>query len=141
VSGVFWGNTSDRLGRRAGFSLSFVALGAGALLFWAAPVMGGFVASVLLVGVSFRAAYIVCAASAGDYASPRFSAAAFGLMGMGAGLGNALGPLLGGWIADLTEVRWVFTLPTGGAAFAVLASTFLRRPRALARRRAPRART
>ena len=130
VSGVFWGTVSDRLGRGAGFLLSFATLGAGSLLFWVAPLMPGFVASAVLVGLSFRAAYIICAASAGDYVPPQFSAAAFGLMGMGAGLGNALGPLLAGHIADATEVRWVFVLATGASAFAVASSTFLKDPRA-----------
>ena len=132
VSGIFWGIASDRLGRRTGFFLSFATLGAGSLLFWATPLMPGFVASAVLVGLSFRAAYIICAASAGDYVPPYFSAAAFGLMGMGAGLGNALGPLLAGHIADSTQVRWVFVLATGAATFAVVASTFLRNPRTAA---------
>ena len=131
VSGIFWGTASDRLGRRAGFFLSFATLGAGTLLFWVTPLIPGFVASAVLVGLSFRAAYIICAASAGDYVPPHFSAAAFGLMGMGAGLGNALGPLLAGHIADATQVRWVFVLATGAATFAVVSSTFLKDPRGL----------
>ena len=128
VSGIFWGSVSDRMGRREGFFLSFVAIGVGCLLFWTAPVMAGFIGSVVVFGLSFRASYIICAASAGDYVEPHFSTAAFGLMGMGAGLGNALGPLLGGRVADATEVRWVFTLATGVAFFAVFASRFLGRP-------------
>ena len=87
VSGIFWGSASDRLGRRAGFFLSFATMGAGSLLFWATPNMAGFVASAVLVGVSFRAAFIICAASAGDYVARSSSAAAFGLMGMVRGWG------------------------------------------------------
>ena len=131
VSGIVWGNVSDRMSRRAGFFLSFAVLGVGTLLFWMTPVTPGFVASAVLVGLSFRAAYIICAASAGDYVPTRFSAAAFGLMGMGAGLGNALGPLLAGQIADSTQVRWVFVLATGATTFAVAASTLLRDPRTM----------
>ena len=129
-SGLFWGTLSDRLGRRAGFLFSFVAYGLGVLLFWLAPILAVLVVSVVLVGISFRAAYTICAAAAGDYVAPRFSAAAFGLMGVGAGLGQATGPLLGGRIADATEtVGWVFALAAAGAAAAVFGSIFLRRPR------------
>ena len=129
-SGLLWGTFSDRFGRRAGFLLSFVAFGIGGLLFWAAPVLAGFVASVVLVGISFRASYVICAAAAGDYVDPRFSAAAFGLMGVGAGLGQATGPLIGGHLADITDTAsWVFVLTVGGAAAAIFGSVFLRRPR------------
>lgn len=128
-SGLLWGTLSDRLGRRAGFLLSFIAYGIGGLLFWASPVLAGFIASVVLVGISFRASYVICAAAAGDYVDPRFSAAAFGLMGVGAGLGQATGPLLGGYIADVTETAsWVFVLTVGGAAAAIFGAIFLRQP-------------
>ena len=95
-SGVLWGHLSDRMSRRWGFLLSFVTLAVGYTVFWVTPAMGGFVASVVLVGLSFRGAYTICAASAGDYVAPVLSAAAFGLMAVGAGLGQAIGALVGG---------------------------------------------
>ena len=128
-SGVFWGNVSDRLGRRAGFLASFIFLAIGCLLFWITPVLAGFIASVILVGASFRAAYVICAAAAGDYVAPHLSPAAFGLMGMGAALGASLGPLLGGRIADVTgDIGWVFAISAILAGLAVVTSMFLRRP-------------
>ena len=128
-SGVIWGTVSDRFGRRAGFLFSFATLGVGLAIFWVWPVMAGFILSVIFAGVSLRATYTVCAASAGDYVAPHFSAAAFGLMGMGAGLGNGVGPLIGGRIADATgELSWVFVLATGGAAAGIVVSNFLGRP-------------
>ena len=131
-SGVIWGTVSDRFGRRAGFLFSFAALGVGLAMFWLWPVLAGFIVSVVFAGVTLRATYTVCAASAGDYVAPHFSAVAFGLMGMGAGLGNGVGPLIGGRIADATgDLSWVFVLATGGAAAGVAASIFLRRPGAL----------
>jgi len=61
--------------------------------------------------------------------APQVSAAAFGLMGMGAGFGNALGPLVGGRIADATgDVGWVYLPAIGVAIVAVVASIFLPRP-------------
>ena len=137
VGGIFWGNISDRLGRGAGFQLSFIIVGVGLLMFWGAPdlggfpVLGGFIVATVLFGVSFRAAYIICAAAAGDYVAPHLAAAVFGLMGIGAGLGGATGAPLGGYIKDLTgTLDWAFVLAAGGAAVAVVSSTFLSRPRA-----------
>lgn len=131
VGGVLWGNVSDRMGRSRGFQISFLFVGLGLLLFWLTPVLGGFVVASVLFGVSFRAAYIICAASAGDYVAPQFAAAAFGLMGIGANLGGATGPPIGGQIADMTgSLGWAFVLAAGGAAVGVVGATFLRRPHA-----------
>ncbi len=130
LSGIFWGNMSDRIGRRGGFLFSFITYGVGCLLFWTAPVLIGFMASVALVGLSFRASYTICAAAAGDYVARQFSAAAFGLMGMGASVGSAIGPLIAGRLADVTgDLSWPFILATGGSAIAAFASLFLTRPR------------
>ena len=128
-SAVFWGSLSDRFGRRAGYFLSFITYLIGCLLFWIAPVMAGFFASVVLMGISMRATYTICVAAAGDYVETRFSAAAFGLMGVGAGIGGSVGPPIGGIVADATgELTWPFILATAGAAVGLGASTFLRRP-------------
>ena len=128
-SGLLWGILSDRIGRPRGFMFSFAIFGSGCLLFWAAPMLAGFIASVVLVGVTLRAAYTVCAASAGEYVAPGFSAAAFGLMGVGAGFGQAIGPLIAGYIADVTDsLAWVYILATVGSAGGMLGSFFLRRP-------------
>ncbi len=128
-SGVLWGNLSDRMGRPLGFLFSFAGFGLGFVFIWLTPVLAGFVASVFLVGLCSRAAYTICAASAGDYVAPQISAAAFGLMGMGAGFGNAMGPLIGGRIADTTgDLGWVYALAIGAAVAAVVGSIFLSRP-------------
>ena len=133
VSGVFWGGVSDRLGRRPGFLLSFVTYGVGCMLFWLWPVLAGFIVSVILVGLSFRAAFTICAAASGDYVSPRVAAAAFGLMGLGAGLGHSIGPYIGGLIADETgDLGLIFALAMAGNAVAIFASALLGRPRRVA---------
>ena len=112
------------MSRRWGFLLSFVTLAVGYTVFWVTPAMGGFVASVVLVGLSFRGAYTICAASAGDYVAPVLSAAAFGLMAVGAGLGQAIGALVGGRAADQAGLEWVFVLATGAAAVGAVAASF-----------------
>ena len=128
-SGLLWGILSDRIGRPRGFTFSFAVFGLGCLLFWAVPVLAGFIASVVLVGITLRAAYTMCVASAGEYVEAGFSAAAFGLMGVGAGFGQAIGPLISGHIADVTgSLNWVYILATIASAVGMVGSTFLRRP-------------
>jgi MFS family permease len=70
--------------------------------------MGIFIISAILLGFTLRATYTVCAASAGDYVAVQFSAAAFGLMAVGAGLGSAISPTVGGAIADNLNMSWSF---------------------------------
>ena len=128
ISGIVWGYGSDRIGRRMGFLLSFVAFAVGSIIFLQVNELAGFVVSSILVGFTIRAAYTICAASAGDYVPHRFSPAAFGLMGVGAGFGQALGPYIGGEIGDVTgDIGWAYILAIGAAAAGAVISIALRR--------------
>ena len=129
ISGIVWGYASDLIGRRMGFFLSFVAFGVGAVIFWQVTELGGFIVSAILVGFTIRAAYTICAACAGDYVPHQFSPAAFGLMGVGAGFGQALGPYIGGEIADITgDIGWAYVLAIAAAGVGAVISVMLRRP-------------
>ncbi|MER6414117.1 MFS transporter [Streptomyces humidus] len=89
---------------------------------------GGLTAVALIImGVLFRS-------DADDLDGATSSKTAFGAVMFGVGL--ALGPTLGGFVADSLNWRWVFyiNLPFGVAAFAVVA-TMLRLPRRTQRRR------
>lgn len=119
-SGVAWGWMSDKLGRGQAFAWSFVVQGAAYVLLGIAPVFVSFLIASALIGFTLRAAYTICAASAGDYVPVRFSAAAFALMSVGAGLGSTVSPTIGGLMADYISMKWVFWLATGGS---VLGST------------------
>ena len=129
ISGIVWGYASDLIGRRMGFFLSFVAFGVGAVIFWQVTELGGFIVSAILVGFTIRAAYTICAACAGDYVPHQFSPAAFGLMGVGAGFGQAIGPYIGGEIADITgDIGWAYVLAIAAAGVGAVISVMLRRP-------------
>ncbi|PKB58617.1 MAG: hypothetical protein BZY83_06060 [SAR202 cluster bacterium Casp-Chloro-G2] len=110
TSGVFWGRLSDRVSRGQGFFYSFLLQGVAFVLMAAFPGMVSFVVAAVLLGFTLRAAYTICAASAGDYVAVQFSAAAFGLMSVGAGLGSAVSPTVGGMIADNLSMNWTFAL-------------------------------
>ena len=77
------------------------------------------------MGVTLRATYTICAASAGDYVPVRFSAAAFALMSVGAGLGSTISPTIGGLVADYIAMKWVFWMATGGSVVGTLGAIYL----------------
>ena len=130
-SGLIWGGLSDRLGRPKGFLFSYVIYALGLLLFWTAPFMAGFIVSVVLVALVFRANYTLVAAACGDYVPPQLAMAAFGLTGIGIGIGRAIAPPIGGGISDATgDLAWAFILARGGAIAGALIATSLRQPTA-----------
>ena len=124
-SGVAWGWMSDKLGRGRAFAYSFLVQIGAFVLLAVAPVFVSFLIASALMGVTLRAAYTICAASAGDYVPVRFSAAAFALISVGAGLGSTVSPAIGGVLADFVDMRWVFWLATGGSVLGVFGALFL----------------
>ena len=129
-SGVLWGWMSDKLGRGQAFAYSFVVQGASFVLLAVVPGFVPFLLASVLMGVTLRATYTICAASAGDYVPVRFSAAAFALMSVGAGLGSTISPTIGGLMADYVAMKWVFWMAAGGSVVGTLGAIFLqtRRP-------------
>jgi MFS family permease len=82
------------------------------------------IASVLL-GLTLRAAFTLCAASSGDHVPAQFAAAAFALMSVGAGLGSTASPVIAGAIADTVGIGWAFTLAIGASLMGVAGAAFL----------------
>jgi MFS family permease len=116
---------SDRFSRSQVFFYSFLLQGMAFVLMAAVPGMPSFIVAAVLLGVTLRAAYTVCAASAGDYVAVQFSAAAFGLMSFGAGLGSAISPTVGGAIADSISMNWTFTLASASSLTGMAGSIVL----------------
>ena len=128
--GILWGNISDRLGRGPAFGLSFLIQGIGLARFWLSPAMAAFILGSLLIGLTMRAAFALCAAASGDYVQAQFASAALALASVGAGLGSTLSPLMSGAIADRFDISLVFALGFGASMFGVAGAFFLRRPAA-----------
>ena len=124
-SGVLWGWMSDKLGRGQAFAYSFIVQGASFVLLAVMPGFVPFLIASILMGVTLRATYTICAASAGDYVPVRFSAAAFALMSVGAGLGSTISPTIGGLVADYVAMKWVFWMATGGSVVGTLGAVYL----------------
>ena len=124
-SGVLWGWMSDKLGRGQAFAYSFMVQGGAFVLLAIAPGFVSFLVASTLMGVTLRATYTICAASSGDYVPVRFSAAAFALMSVGAGLGSTISPTIGGVVADHVAMKWVFWMATGGSVVGTLTAAYL----------------
>ena len=136
-SGIVPGALSDRMGRGLAFGGTFLIQALSHALFWLLPDVGVFIVASILTGLVMRATYTLCAASAGDYVPVFMAPAAFGLMGMGAGIGSTLSPVIAGPVADATgTLQWAFAMATGAALVgAVLgfALHFRGKPAALAK--------
>ena len=124
-SGVLWGWMSDKLGRGQAFAYSFMVQGGAFVLLAIAPGFVSFLVASTLMGVTLRATYTICAASSGDYVPVRFSAAAFAVMSVGAGLGSTISPTIGGVVADHVAMKWVFWMATGGSVVGTLTAAYL----------------
>ena len=124
-SGTFWGTLSDRVSRGQAFFYSYVLQAIAFSLMALLPGIVSFIIAAILIGFTLRAAYTICAACSGDYVAVQFAPAAFGLMSVGAGLGNALSPTVGGLIADNFGTNWSFGLAMIGAFVGMAASVVM----------------
>ena len=124
-SGVLWGWMSDKLGRGPAFGYSFVVQGGSFVLLAIVPGFVSYLIASILMGVTLRATYTICAASAGDYVPVRFSAAAFAIMSTGAGFGSTISPVIGGLVADYVAMKWVFWMASGGSVVGTIGAIYL----------------
>ena len=131
-SGIVWGRVSDRIGRALAFLLVFAVQGVGLILIWLNPIRGAFFLAAVLIGLTLRATFTICAASAGDFAPIHFAPAAFAVMSTGAGSGAMLSPGIAGALADATgSLQWAFALALAGSVCGAGGSVFLYRLTAL----------
>jgi len=106
--GVIWGKLSDLLGRSRGAALAYLVLGLSYILYAVIKVPIGFYLSAILFGLTAWSIPTIMAAAAGDFVGPRLAPAGLGFITLFFGIGQALGPVLGGYLAD---VSGSFTLP------------------------------
>ena len=135
AGGVLVGRWSDRVGRRAAMTWTYVGMTAAILLVpvgaepWA-------VLSAVVFGLALSGAPAVLAAHLADFLDPRRFAAAFGAVTLVFGLAQLVGPQLGGWIADRTgSFSTAFLVAAGAALGAALDAATLPRRDAAARAR------
>ncbi|EGB15125.1 major facilitator superfamily MFS_1 [Pseudodesulfovibrio mercurii] len=128
-SGPLFGWLSDRLGRRFGmivvFSLFTVAYAFAALN--GSPLF--LYASVVIFGVVAWSIPTIMSAAVGDYMGPNRAVKAFGLITLFFGAGQIIGPVVAGYLADLSgDFNAAFWLCAALTACAVVLTALLRQP-------------
>jgi MFS family permease len=105
---VIWGRISDLIGRSRGAALAYLVLGLSYIFYALIKVPFGFYLSTILFGLTAWSIPTIMAAAAGDFVGPRLAPAGLGFVTLFFGIGQALGPALGGYLADISGS---FTLP------------------------------
>lgn len=128
ASGFLWGSVSDWLGRKWGLAIVFSLQGLSFLIFSLAKTLPGAYLSTVLFGLTAWSIPAIMAAACGDYLGPRLAPAALGLITLIFGIGQAIGPSVAGYIADLTASFTMALLIAAIAAFAGAMGSLLLRP-------------
>jgi len=121
--GVIWGGISDRLGRPRGAALAYLTLAAAYLIFALIRLKSGAYVSAVIFGLTAWSIPTIMAAAAGDYVGPRMAPAGLGFITLFFGVGQALGPYVGGLLADASgSFRLPFLLAGAVSLLGVLLS-------------------
>ncbi len=100
LSGPVFGTLSDKLGRRAGFSLVFALQGVAYVLITLYGTIPALWASVAFFGVGAWAIPGIMAATVGDHVGAKRAPAAFGVVTFIFSLGQITGPAIAGVVAE-----------------------------------------
>jgi sugar phosphate permease len=114
--GVIWGGISDLLGRKYGSALAYLTLAVAYAIFAMIKSSIGFYFSAVIFGLTAWSIPTIMAAAAGDYVGSRLAPAGLGFITLFFGIGQALGPALGGYLADATHSFAVPFLFAGGVS-------------------------
>ena len=85
--------------------------------------------SAILFGLTAWSIPTIMAAAAGDLVGPRLAPAGLGFITLFFGIGQSLGPVLGGYLADVSNSFMLPFLVAGGISFAgMIFSFYLKKP-------------
>lgn len=99
-SAAMWGSISDLLGRKYGLFLVYLVTAVSYSLFYFSGTLRGYYFSVILFGLTLGGIPTIVAAAAGDQTGPRLASTAMGFVTFFFGIGQVLGPTIGGFLAD-----------------------------------------
>lgn len=100
VCGVFWGALSDRVGRGRALAAIFASEAVAACLFALRPGLAGLVISAVIFGSGVFSVPGLMGAACGDHFETRLAFASFGFVTVFIGVGQTLGPYVGGLLED-----------------------------------------
>jgi sugar phosphate permease len=127
--GVIWGGISDRIGRNRGAALAYLVLGLSYIIYALVKIKMGFYLSAIMFGLTAWSIPVIMAAAAGDFVGPRLAPAGLGFITLFFGIGQALGPALGGYLADMSHSFTIPFLVAGGISFSgMIFSFYLKKP-------------
>jgi MFS family permease len=128
--GIVWGGISDLIGRKYGAALAYLTLASSYCVFALYRSTPGFFLSAVVFGITAWSIPTIMAAAAGDYVGPRLAPAGLGFITLFFGIGQAIGPYVGGLLADMTgSFALSFVLASGVSVIGAVGSLALRRPR------------
>jgi EmrB/QacA subfamily drug resistance transporter len=122
---VTGGRLADMFGRRNAFFLGTAIFASMSLLGGAAQTEAWLIASRTLMGIGGALMWPAILGMTFAILPEEKAGLAGGIILGAAGLGNAMGPLIGGVLTDLLSWRWIFFLNVPIAVFAVLVTYFL----------------
>ncbi len=127
--GIIWGGISDRFGRKYGAALAYLTLASSYLIFALFNTLPAFYFSAILFGLSAWSIPTIMAAAAGDYVGPKLAPAGVGFITLFFGIGQALGPYFGGFLADFTGTFvYSFILATFISMIGLVTALMLKKP-------------
>jgi len=127
--GVIWGGISDRLGRSRGAALAYLVLALSYISYALIRVEFGFYLSAVIFGITAWSIPTIMAAAAGDFVGPRLAPAGLGFITLFFGIGQVIGPWVGGKLAVLSgSFTYPFLLAGAASLAGMAASLFLKKP-------------
>ncbi len=126
--GVIYGWISDVLGRRYGSMIAYGTLALSYVLFAFWKDTTGYYVSAVVFGIAAFSIPTIMAAAAGDAVGGRLAPAGLGFITLFFGIGQALGPVLGGYIKDATGTfTYAFLLSAAVSVIGAVGSLILRK--------------
>ena len=122
---VTGGRLADMFGRRNAFFLGTAIFATMSALGGAAPNESVLIATRALMGIGGALMWPAILGMTFEILPDEKAGLAGGIILGAAGLGNAIGPLIGGVLTDLASWRWIFFLNVPISIFAVLVTYFL----------------
>jgi len=129
LSGLIWGWVSDVLGRKYGLAIAFTILASAYLLFATTPTTLGLYCSALLFGISAWSIPTVAIATVSDYVGAALRSAAAGFVTLFFGVGQVIGPAVGGYVIETSQIfAYSFLIAAIGSLIGAAAALTLKPP-------------
>ncbi|MBC9715833.1 MFS transporter [Streptomyces sp. TRM66268-LWL] len=130
VSTPIWGKLGDLYGRKSSYLSSIMLFLAGSVLCGLAQDMGQLIAFRALQGIGAGGLFVGALSLIGTLLTPAEAGRSQALIGIMMPVALLGGPLLGGFLTDQLDWRWVFyvNIPVGAVALAII-GTRVRLPR------------